>query len=214
MAVYATEKAGIAYEALDNGFRSCDDGQALQRICDRSGPGAIKSFWWRWCRRLPSAFTDADRRAGYVYELAFRQFEVSDTRVFDRPQAGRGFFEGVIRDHLDLGRPDQVALVSDRRVSSRAPGCFRTKVVTKGVDPQLCCYYRSARLKQYFKDHRALRTELVISDTRDFGVGRRVNAGDWHALCQIGKAANARLCEAEASDAAPAPDVSRRPCAL
>jgi hypothetical protein len=202
------DKAGIGYQALDNGFRSCDDPRALQRVCDRLGPGAVKSFWWRWCRRLPSPFTDADRRAGYIYELAFRQFEVSDTRVFDHPQAGRGFFEGVIRDHLDIGRPEQVALVFDRKVTSRTPGAFRTKVVTKGVDPQLCCYYRSARLKQYFKEHRALRTETVISDTRDFGVGRRVNAENWHALCDIGQAANARLCEAEASDAAPAPDLA------
>jgi hypothetical protein len=202
------DKAGTGYEALDNGFRSCDDPRALQRVCDRLGAGAVKSFWWRWCRRLPSPFTDADRRAGYVYELAFRQFEVSDTRVFGHPQAGRGFFEGVIRDHLDLGRPEQVALIFDRKVTSRTPGSFRTKVVTKGVDPQLCCYYRSARLKQYFKEHRALRTETVISDTRDFGVGRRVNAANWHALRGIGQAANARLCEAEASDAAPAPDVA------
>jgi hypothetical protein len=32
--------------------------------------------------------------------VAFRQFEVSDTCVFDRPEAGRMWFEGVIRDHL------------------------------------------------------------------------------------------------------------------
>jgi hypothetical protein len=142
------------------------------------------------------------------YELAFRQFEVSDTRVFDRPQAGRGFFEGVIRDHLDVGRPEQVALIFERKVTSATPGTFRTKVVTKGVDPQLCCYYRSARLKQYFKEHRALRTETVISDTRDFGIGRRVNAENWHALRAVGQSANRRLCDAEASDAAPAPDVA------
>ena len=48
----------------------------------------MKSFFWRWQRRLPSPFTRADLRAGYVYELAFRQFEISDTRVFDRPAAG------------------------------------------------------------------------------------------------------------------------------
>ena len=58
------------------------------------GPGAVKSFFWRWSHRLPSPFTRADLRHGYTYELAFRQFEVSDTRVFDRPQAGRAFFEG------------------------------------------------------------------------------------------------------------------------
>ena len=68
-----------------------DGPQALQRICDRLGPGAVKSFFWRWQRRLPSPLTRADVRAGYVYELAFRQFEISDTRVFDRPAAGRSF---------------------------------------------------------------------------------------------------------------------------
>ena len=84
---------------------------------------------------LPSPFTVDDLQAGYAYELAFRQFEVSDTRVFDRPQAGRSFFEGVIRDHLDIGRPSQVALIFDRTVTKRTPGKFRTKVLTKGVDP-------------------------------------------------------------------------------
>ena len=99
---------------------------------------------------------------------------MSDTRVFSRPQAGRAFFEGLIRDHLDMGRPDQVALIFDRRIIRTTPGMFRTKVITKGVDPQVSIYYRSSRLKQYFKEGRALRTETVISNTRDFGIGRLV----------------------------------------
>ena len=167
------DKAGVAYEAMDNGFRTCEDPRALQRICDRLGPGAVKRFFWRWVHRLPSPFTPADLRAGFVYELAFRQFEVSDTRVFDRPQAGRAFFEGLVRDHLDVGRPRTVALIFDRKITSRTPGKFRTKVITKGVDPQLCCYYRSARMKQYFKHHRALRTELVVSNTTTSGSAER-----------------------------------------
>ncbi|MDP8928331.1 MAG: hypothetical protein M3O70_07075 [Actinomycetota bacterium] len=147
-------KAGIGYQALDNGFASCDDPDALQRICDRLGPGAVKRFFWRWLHRLPSPFTTADFKAGYTYELAFRQFEVSDTRVFDRPQAGRMWFEGVIRDHLDVGRPDQVVLVFDRRITRRTPGTFRTRVITKGVEPSLSVTYKSSRLKQYFKENR------------------------------------------------------------
>lgn len=43
-----------------------------------------------------SPLTTANLRAGYVHDLAFRQFEVSDTRVFTRPQAGRAFVEGLI----------------------------------------------------------------------------------------------------------------------
>ena len=202
------EKQGIPYEALDNGFRACDNPVTLQQICDRLGPSAVKSFFWRWLFRLPSPFTAADFRAGYTYALAFRQFEVSETCVFDRPQAGRMWFEGVIRDHLDIGRPDQMALMFDRLVTRRTPGAFRTRVVTRGVDPALHCYYKSSRLKQYFKEGVALRTELVICNTHDFDIGRRVCAQNWYALRAVGEAANRRLCDAEAADAQPAPDVA------
>jgi hypothetical protein len=201
-------KAGVGYTALDNGFASCDEPALLQRLCDRLGPGAVTGFFWRWQPRLPSPFTREDLRAGYVYDLAFRQFEVSDTQVFDRPAAGRAFFEGLIRDHLDLGRPDQVSLTFGRKVTAKTPGPFRTKVITRGVDPQITCYYKSSRIKQYFKEHRALRTELVICDTRDFGVGRRLTYANWNALRDVGEHANQRLCDAEAADALPAPDVA------
>ena len=173
-----------------------------------SAPGAVNRFFWRWQARLPSPFTRADLRAGYVYELAFRQFEMSDTRVFDRPAAGRSFFEGLIRDHLDVGRPESVSLIFDRRVTGapRAPAAPRS--ITKGVDPQVSCYYKSSRIKQYFKEHRALRTETVICDTRDFGIGRRVTAENWKALRAVGEHANQRLCDAQAADARPAPDIA------
>ena len=188
-------------------FRWCANPAALQRICNRLGPNAVQAFFWHWFHRLPSPFTTADLQAGYAYDLAFRQFEVSDTRVFSQPQAGRAFFEGVIRDHLDIGRPDQVVLIFDRRLTPRTPGRFRTKVVTRGVNPQLSCTYTSCRLKQYFKLGVALRTELVIGDTRDFGIGRRVCALNWTALRAVGDSANQRLCDAEAQTAQPAPDV-------
>ena len=202
------EKAGIKYEALDNGFRSCEDPARLQQVCNRFGSGVVKSFFWRWLHRLPSPLTKTDLKAGYVYKLAFRQFEVSDTCVFDQPQAGRMWFEGVIRDHLDIGRPDQVSLIFDRRVNRRTKGVFRTRVVNKGVNPTLTSCYKSSRIKQYFKEGRALRTETVICNSRDFGIGRLVSAENWNALRAVGENANRRLCDAQARDAMPAPDVA------
>jgi len=201
------ELAGIAYVALDNGFASCEDSQTLQRVCDRLGVREVHSFFWRWYHRLPSPLTEADLKAGYVYDLAFRQFEVSETVVFDRPQAGRMWFEGVIRDHLDIGRPQRVSLIFDRRISRRTPGRFHSRLIVKGVEPILSCSYKSSRIKQYFKQGRALRTETVICDTRDFGIGRRVVAKNWWALRAVGQSANRRLCDAETTDARPAPDV-------
>src|SRR5439155_1049744 len=85
--------------------------EALQALCDRLGPDQIWRFFRRWEKRLPQPLTAEDRARGYRYDLAFRQLELSDTRVFDRPQAGRAWFEQTLRDQLALGRPDRVALV-------------------------------------------------------------------------------------------------------
>lgn len=47
----------------------------------------------------------------------------------------------------------------------------------------------------------------MIADTRDFGIGRRVCADNWRALRSVGENANRCLCDAQAEDARPAPDV-------
>jgi hypothetical protein len=200
-------RRGIGYRELDNGFWSCDKPHVLQRICDSLGPGAVKSFFWRWSAVLPSPFSQEDRRRGYVYEFAFRQLEISDTRVFDRPAAARGFFEAMIRDHLDIGRPDRVSITFDRRINRCTPGRFQTRVITRGVDPQISATYKSSKIKVYLKEGRALRAEVSVNDTYDFGIGRLVNRANWKALRSIGQSADSRLCDALASDAAPAPDV-------
>jgi hypothetical protein len=62
-------------------------------------------------------------------------------------------------------------------------------------------------VKQYFKEGRALRTETVICNPDDFDIGRRVCAQNWSALRAVGESANRCLCDAEAADAQPAPDV-------
>ena len=49
---------------------------------------------------------------------------MSLTQIFDRPQRGREFFEEVMRDNLDLGRPDRLQLIFDRRVTKATPGPF------------------------------------------------------------------------------------------
>lgn len=149
----------------------------------------------KWLARLPSPFTDADRAAGYRYELSVLQAEISLTQVFDRPLTGRIFFEEVIRENLDLGRPDQVSLIFNRRINRRTPGPFRTRVITEGVTPHLYVDYKSSRIKQYHKQGRALRTETVINDTRDFGIGKRLV--NLPALREVGAQANRRLLDVQ-----------------
>ena len=66
-------------------------------------------------------FTQADRDAGYEYRLSVVQAEFSLTQMLASPVSGRIFFEQVIRDNLDIGRPDQVSLVFDRGLKRTGP---------------------------------------------------------------------------------------------
>ena len=189
------DKAGIAYEALDNGIRACAEPARLQQILDGLDERKIEALVRKWFARLPHPFTHADRAAGYRYDLSMLQAEFARTQVFDRPLSGRHLFEEVIRENIDLGRPEKVSLIFDRRVTKRTPGRFRTRVLTQGVIPSLHVSYKSAKIKQYFKEDCALRTETTINNTRDFAIGRRLP--NLPALREIGFAANRRLLDVE-----------------
>jgi hypothetical protein len=184
-------KEGIAFEALDNGILSCADPKRMQRIADSLSAAKIDALARKWLAKLPHPYTAADRKAGYRYDVSILQAEFSLTQVLDRPQTGRVFFEQVIRENLDIGRPDQVQLIFERRISRRTPGSFRTRVLTQGVVPSLHVDYKSAKIKQYHKEGRALRTETTINNTRDFAIGKRLV--NLPALRQIGFSANRRL---------------------
>jgi hypothetical protein len=185
----------VAYEALDNGILACAAPGQLQALADGLSAAKIEALLRKWLARLPHPFTARDRRAGYRYEVSILQAEFSLTQVLDRPVTGRVFFEEVIRENLDLGRPDQVQLIFDRPVHTRTPGRFRTRVITEGVTPSLHVDYKHTRIKQYHKEGRALRTETTINDAYDFKIGRRLS--HLSALRKVGFQANRRLLDVQ-----------------
>jgi len=109
--------------------------------------------------------------------------------------SGRIFFEEVIRENLDIGRPKQVQLIFDRWVTKATPGPFRTRVITDGVIPSLHIDYKGTRIKQYHKEGRALRTETTINNTYDFYIGK--NLRNLPALRHIGFHANRQLLQVQ-----------------
>jgi len=188
----------VRFEALDNGFLSCADPAALQTTCDALGPADVQVFFDRWSHRLPWPLPAADRRAGYDHRLAINQLEVSLTQVFDRPVQGRLFFEAVIRENLDLGRPDRVRLLFPIRITRATPPPpvgYRTRVITDGVHPSLHVDYKHSHVKQYFKEHRALRTEVTINNPRDFWI--RKGLSNLPHLRDLGQQINRKLLEVE-----------------
>lgn len=186
---------GIPFEPLDNGIRSSGEAARVQRIADTLDAAKIDALFRKWLRRLPHPFVSRHRAGGYRYHLSILQSEFALTQVLDRPLTGRWFFEEVIRENLDLGRPDQMQLLFDRRVTRRTPGSFRTRVLTEGVVPSLHVQYKKSKVKQYHKEGQALRTETTINDTYDFQIGRALH--HLPALREIGFAANRRLLHVE-----------------
>jgi hypothetical protein len=184
-------REGIAFEALDNGVLTCANPKRLQQLCDGLSAAKIDKLLRKWLKLLPHPFSAADRAAGYRYDISMLQSEFSLTQVLDRPLSGRIFFEEVIRENIDLGRPDKVQLLFGRRVTRRTPGRFRTRVLTNGVTPSLHVDYKHTGIKQYHKEGRALRTETTINNPRDFGIGKRLE--NLPALRAIGFQANRRL---------------------
>ena len=101
-----------------SGSPSCPTGSppaTTRPGCRRSATGSARATSTRSStvdeRSLPVPLTDADRAAGYWWELSMRQIETSRTIVFDAPRHARGFFEALVVDNLDLGRPDRTELV-------------------------------------------------------------------------------------------------------
>jgi hypothetical protein len=186
-------KEGIPFEALDNGFARCADPTRLQALCHQLTAQAIQAFFDRGVDRLPWPLAPAEREAGYRHDLSVWQVEVSRTQVFQDPEQGRALVEALIRENLDLGRPDRVRLVFARQVTKRTPGEFQTRVLQHGVIPGIKIHDEHSALKQDLKGGRALRTEMMINNPYDFGYPRGI--AHFADLVALGQGFNDRLLD-------------------
>jgi hypothetical protein len=145
-------------------------------------------------------FGPADRDAGYWRECPVRQAGVSRTIVFDAPRRARWFFEALIGDNLDIGRPDNAGIIFGRKIRRNTQGTFRTAVDRPVIGPDvggvvLNVFYKHSRIKQYLKEGRAMRIETVDCAPRDLGCNARLpNLEDLQAKA---RAVNRRILEAE-----------------
>jgi len=171
-------RAGIGFTPLDNGFAAVDDAAAVQKICDSFDENVIWDLAAKWTGLLPCPYTAEDAAAGYRYEASVLQAGFSLTQVLDKPVTGLIFGRRIIR-----------------KGPRATPGQFRTRVLTDGVVPTLHVDYKHSKIRQYHKEGKALRTETTINDTRDFGIGKRLQ--NLPALRAAGFTATRRLLDVQ-----------------
>src|SRR6266567_787874 len=180
--------------------RRDDDPAALQAICDTFTAGTAKVWFERWMAKLPLPLTNTDRDAGFWWDLSMRQIETSRTLVFDDDCHARAFFEALLADNMDLGRPENVELLFRRGTRAGRPthppaGGFKTKIDRYCDLVTLNVFYKNSRCKQYLKDGVALRIETVVNDARDLRCNRLLTNLD--ELQAKARAINNQLLETE-----------------
>jgi hypothetical protein len=103
-------KAGLAVNDLSNGFASGEDPAALQQICDRLGPGQIRSTTKGVFRTAVDRDTD-----GVVLNAFYRH-----SRIKTHPKDGRApRIETVINDTYDIGVPRRIAHFDEPAAKAR-----------------------------------------------------------------------------------------------
>ena len=83
------------------------------------------------CRSVPPT-----SRPGTGGSCSMAQVEVSRTIVFTQPRHARAFFEALVTDNLDLGRPDTVEIVFGRRIRQRQAARHPGHVQDQGHHPR------------------------------------------------------------------------------
>jgi hypothetical protein len=158
----------LPFSELANGFASCTRPVRLQAICNAFGPEDVQGFFDRWIDVIPAPLGDAERQAGYFWELSMRPVEVSRTLVFDDPRRARAFFEALVADNVGVGRPHEVHAVFGRDRRGRTTAMpFATRIFSPGTEVSIDVRYKHSKVKQCLKEGRAYRIETVINKPAD-----------------------------------------------
>ncbi len=125
-------RRGIHFEAqvLDNGLLSCADVPAARRISQGLSAAKIDALFRKWLARLPHPYSPKDRRAGYRYELSILQRRFVPHSDLGPSRSRPGWFEELIRENIDLGRPEQVQLIFGRRMQ-RKTACASAHIIER-----------------------------------------------------------------------------------
>ena len=195
-------RPGSGSRRWTTGSPPAEDVPAVQAICDSLGPTQIDALLRKWLRD-PARPVHARRRRGG--RLPVRAVGPAGRVLADpdaRPPGVRGiFFEQVLHDNLDIGRPDQIELIFARRIRSvraaPSPGrrCSSTGVITRGVVRPVQRRLQALQHQAVPQDGPALRIETIINDTHDLGCQRRLT--NLPELQTKARAANRRLLDTE-----------------
>src|ERR1700730_5296853 len=168
---------GLRFRQESNAFLTCSDPARLQALADSLTSRDIDRCAQKWLRAFTPFFTPRRGRAGSCqHRLFFAQVEYCDNLIFDRRAALDALGERLFDANRTIGQPTKLATIFGRKITKRYRGKLETLIEDLDLpNPVIRSYCRDGSIKQYVRDHLALRTEATSNNVRDFGVPKSID---------------------------------------
>jgi hypothetical protein len=190
-------RENLSFRQQGNAFLTCSNPERLQQLADSFSAQHVIACAQRWLSQLAPPLMDANgQRAARDYRLFFSQTEFCTNLVFHRRAPLDQLSERLLDLNRDIGRPDKLTMIFGRKVSSRTPGGFQTKIADHHLgNPVIRSQYKDQSVKQYVRDHLLLRTEETSYNTTELGINKGLE--NLPALRQAMQQINERYLEAQ-----------------
>ena len=167
---------GIDFRQCSNAFLRCAAPERLQQLADALTAQDLSSCGCKWLARFTPFFTEEERKhAGCQHRLFFSQVEFCDNLIFYRRAALDKLGERLLDANRTIGQPNKITVIFGRKVTKHHRGKLQTEIEDMDLpNPVIRSHYRNGFIKQYVRDHLALRTEPATNNVTDYGVNKAI----------------------------------------
>jgi hypothetical protein len=167
---------GIDFRQCSNAFLRCGAPERLQQLADTLTAEDLATCGRKWLDRFTPFFTPTERnQAGCQHRLFFSQIEYCDNLIFHRRAALDKLGERLLDANRTIGQPNKITVIFGRKVTKQYRGKLQTQIEDMNLpNPVIRSHYRNRFIKQYVRDHLALRTEPASNNVTDYGVNKAI----------------------------------------
>ncbi len=167
---------GIHFQQCSNAFLNCSHPGCLQELADSLTARDLLTCGQKWLAYFTPFFTDRERKhAGCQHRLFFAQVEYCDNLIFRRRVALDALGERLLDANRTIGQPNKITTIFGRRVTKHYRGELKTVIEDLDLpNPVIRSHYGNGFIKQYVRDHLALRTEPATNNVTDYGIKKAV----------------------------------------
>jgi hypothetical protein len=167
---------GIAFKQCGNVFLKCAAPERLQELAHSLAPRDLVTCGQKWLAHLSPFFTAREREeAGCRHRLFFSQVEFCDNLIFRRRAALDKLAERLLDANRTIGQPDKITVIFGRKITKHYRGKLQTEIEDMHLpNPVIRSHYANGFIKQYVRDHLALRTEPASNNVNDYGLNKAV----------------------------------------